>query len=115
MPRRSEFVEHLVEMLAPLGAVSARAMFGGWGFWLEGRMFALVAQETFYIKADDTSRADFESQQLEPFRYESQGKVNVISYIQPPTAALDDRELLCTWAQKGVEAAARAAKKKQRK
>ena len=100
-------------MLAPLGAVSARAMFGGWGFHLDGRMFALAAFETFYIKADVANRADFESRGLAPFRYESQGKVSAMSYFQPPSEALDDRDLLCEWARKGVEAAARAAKKKR--
>lgn len=116
MPQRSEFVDYLVESLAPLGDVQARAMFGGWGFYLEGRMFALVAFETFYIKADDENRADWTALGLQPFRYEAGGKVSVMSYFQPPSAALDDRDLLCEWARKGVEAAARAAKKKpQRK
>jgi DNA transformation protein and related proteins len=110
MPRRSEFVDYLVESLAGLGDVQARAMFGGWGFYLHGRMFALVAFDTFYIKADDENRADFESRGLAPFRYEAGGKVSVMSYFQPPSAALDDRDLLCEWARRGVEAAARSAK-----
>jgi DNA transformation protein len=109
MPRRSEFVDYLVESLAPLGQVEARAMFGGWGFYLDGKMFALVAFETFYIKADDTNRADFESRGLAPFRYEAKGKVSVMSYFEPPNSALDDREQLCAWARKGVEAAGRSA------
>ena len=102
-------------MLAPLGEVSARAMFGGWGFHLDGRMFALVAFDAFYIKADDSNRADFESRRLEPFRYEANGKASVMSYFQPPSEALDDRDILCEWARKGVEAAARAAKAKRKR
>ena len=112
MPQRNGFVDYLVECLAPLGDVQARAMFGGWGFYVGGRMFALVAFETFFIKADDQNRAEFESLGLEPFRYEAGGKVSVMSYFQPPSAALDDRDLLCEWARKGLDAAARAAKKK---
>jgi DNA transformation protein len=115
MPRRSEFVDYLVESLAPLGDVQARAMFGGWGFYLEGKMFALVAFDTFYIKADDENRADFESCSLAPLRYEAGGKVSVMSYFQPPTDALDDRDLLCEWARRGVEAAARSAEKRLRR
>ncbi len=115
MPPRNGFVDYLVECLAPLGEVQARAMFGGWGFYVGGRMFALVAFETFFIKADDENRADFESRGLEPFRYEASGKVSVMSYFQPPSAALDDREVLCEWARRGVEAATRAAKKKPKR
>ena len=107
----SEFVEYLTGQLQPLGEVTARGMFGGWGFYLDGRMFALVALEAFYIKADDENRAEYEARGLAPFRYAVKGKLKAMAYFQPPAAALDDGELLCQWARKGVEAATRAAKK----
>ena len=117
MPKRSEFVDYLVEQLAPLGDVSAKSMFGGWGIYLQGRMFALVAADALYIKVDDANRVDFERENLRPYRYERRDQGDaVMSYYEPPAAALDDRELLGAWARKGVEAAARAAvKKKPRK
>jgi DNA transformation protein len=114
MPKRSEFVDFLLEQLAPLGEVSAKSMFGGWGIYSDGRMFALVANETLYIKVDDGNRADFEREGLQPFRYDrTDREVAVMSYYQPPVPAIDDRELLCNWARKGIEAAARAAEKKK--
>jgi DNA transformation protein len=113
MPRRSEFVEYLLEMLQPLGEVRAKAMFGGWGFYAGERFFALVAEDTFYVKADAASRAEFEARGLQPFRYEASGKVSVMAYYQPPPEALDDRALLCAWARKGIEAAERAAQAKK--
>ena len=111
MPAKSQFVEYVTEQLQRLGAVSARAMFGGWGVYLDGRMFALVAEDTLYFKADDANRAEFTDLGLEPFRYEMKGALKEMSYFQPPSAALDDGEMLCAWARKGVEAAARAAQK----
>lgn len=116
MAKRSEFVDYLLEQLSPLGDVSAKSMFGGWGIYCEGRMFALVADDTLYLKVDDANRADFEREGLQPFRYDrTDREVAVMSYYQPPSAAIDDRELLCAWASKGIEAAARAAQKKRRK
>ena len=111
MPRRSEFVDYLVESLTPLGDVQARAMFGGWGFYLDGRMFALVAFETFYIKADDGNRADFESRGLGalPLRGQGQGKRDVLlpaSQRRPRRS----RAALRVGAPR-IEAAARSAKK----
>ena len=50
MARQSEFVTYLLEQLAPLGEVRARAMFGGYGIYLGERMFALVAEDTLYLK-----------------------------------------------------------------
>ena len=116
MPRNSEFVNYIVEQLAPLGDVKARGMFGGFGIYLDGRMFALVADDTLYFKVDDANRAEFEREGLQPFRYErTDREVAVMSYYQPPAAAIDDRDLLCTWARKGVEAATRAASKTRRR
>ena len=110
MPAKSEFVEYLTEQLQPLGAVTARAMFGGWGFYLDGRVFAIVADETFFIKVDDGNRAEFEARGLQPFRYDMKGKLMTMAYFQPPGETMDDGEILCVWARKGVEAAGRAAK-----
>lgn len=116
MPRSSEFVNYLLEQLAPLGEVSAKSMFGGWGIYHEGRMFALVAEDTLYLKVDDVNRADFDREGLQPFRYDRTDQtVAVMSYYQPPTSAIDDRDLLCEWARKGVEAAARATQKRRRR
>lgn len=114
MPKRSEFVDFLLEQLSPLGDVAAKSMFGGWGIYHEGRMFALVADDTLYFKVDDANRAEFEREGLQPFRYaRTDREIAVMSYYQPPAAAIDDRDQLCIWARKGLEAAARAAAKKK--
>jgi len=103
----SEFVAHILDLLAPLGEVKARAMFGGHGIYLDGKMFALVARDAFYIKVDDANRAAFESRGLAPFQYDVRGKVHTMSYYQPPAAALDDSDQLCEWARHGLAAARR--------
>ena len=113
MPRAKssppEFVVHLLDLLQPLGDVRARSMFGGWGIYLEGRMFALVAFETFFIKADAENRDEFLSRGLAPFRYEMKpGKFNELSYYTPPADALETSDELCRWARLGIEAAQRA-------
>ena len=116
MARTNEFVTHLLDLLAPIGDVAARGMFGGWGIYHGGKMFALVAFDTFYVKADDTSRAEFETLGLAPFEYEaSGGKRAVMAYYTVPTEALDSSPLLCEWARKGIAAALRAAAKKKKK
>src|SRR5580698_6765720 len=109
MPRQSEFVEYLVEMLQSLGEIRVKSMFGGWGFYADERFFAIVADEGFYVKVDDVSRKEFEDLGLEPFRFEMRETKAVMDYYHPPAAALDDREMLCEWGRKGIEAAERAA------
>ena len=117
MPQKSEFVEYLIEMLQPLGIIRVRSMFGGWGFYADERFFAIVADDEFYVKVDDVSRAEFAARELKPFRYEVRDTKATMDYYEPPPEAMDDREILCAWARKGLDAARRAvnAKKKPRK
>jgi DNA transformation protein len=115
MAKRSQFVDYVVEQLAPLGEVTARGMFGGWGLYCDGRMFALIADDTLYVKVDDTNRPEFAQAGLQPFRYNTEKSESMISYYTLPTTAIDDRDELCAWARKGIEAAARAAAKPRRR
>lgn len=115
MPQKSEFVEYLIEMLQPLGTIRPKSMFGGWGFYADERFFAIVADETFYVKVDDTSRAEFESRGLKPFRYEMGKAKATMDYYELPPEAMDDREILCEWSRKGLDAAVRASAKKAKK
>ncbi|MDF1692011.1 MAG: TfoX/Sxy family protein [Zhongshania sp.] len=113
--KESAFIQFLLEQLQWMGPVTARRMFGGWGLFLEGLMFALVLDNTLYLKADAESRGDFDALGLQPFSYERGGRGIALSYFQPPEEALDDVELLLTWANGAYAAALRSAAAKRRK
>ncbi len=106
----NEFVTHVVDLLEALGPVSARRMFGGYGIYLDQLMFALVADDTLYLKLDDESRGEFEAAGLEAFRYTKKGKSYQMSYHEAPQDALEDAELLRDWARKAVDSAMRSAR-----
>jgi DNA transformation protein and related proteins len=114
MARMNSYVEYTLELLEPLGPVRARAMFGGWGLYHDGRMFGLIIEERLYLKTDDTTRAAFESAGGEPFVYDpgTGRKPVTMSYWTPPPDASDDAHALLPWARRAVEAALRAAQKK---
>lgn len=116
MANSPDYLEYLVEHLAPIGFVEVKSMFGGHGVYCDGRMFGLVAQDVLYLKVDDTNRPDFEAEGLEPFRYEkANGVAAVMSYYECPSAALDDQDILLEWARLGFEAALRAPAKHKKK
>ena len=81
MAKENEFVTHLVELLQPLGPVQAKAMFGGFGIYLKGLMFGLVADDTLYFKVDEKNRPDYEVKDLGPFTYQRKGKAFAMSPI----------------------------------
>jgi DNA transformation protein len=107
-PRRNEFVEHVLELLAPFGGVSARRMFGGYGIYRDGLMFALVADDVLYLKADVESRREFEDAGSEPFSYEARRRRVILSYWRAPEESLESREAMQSWARTAFAAALRA-------
>ena len=55
----SALVEHCLELLAPLGAVRARRMFGGHGLYCDDLFFALIASDRLFLKADAVTEPAF--------------------------------------------------------
>jgi len=111
----SEFVAYVVDLMQMIGPVSSRRMFGGSGFFLEGLMFALMADSTLYLKADKEIEHEFISKGLAAFTYNKKGKEFSMSYFQAPEEALESAEEMNLWANKAYSAALRAAARKQKK
>ncbi len=112
MAARDPFVDHCLELLAPLGPVNPRAMFGGWGFFLDGTMFALIAYDQLYMKADETTAERFAAAGSEPFVYAGKGRPVTMSYWRAPEDAMEDPEALLPWAEMALAVARRAAARK---
>jgi DNA transformation protein and related proteins len=111
MVASAEYLDFIKEQLSGFGPVTMRRMFGGAGIFRDGLMFALIADETLYLKADGTSQGEFEALSLPPFTYAVKGgKKTVMSYWRAPEACLDDRDEMAEWASKAFAAALRAQK-----
>jgi DNA transformation protein and related proteins len=96
-------------MLAPLGAVRARRMFGGHGLYVDALFIALIAEERLYLKADAQSRATFERADCTPFTYSrSDTPAVTLSYWSAPDEALDSAQGMAPWARLALAAALRA-------
>jgi DNA transformation protein len=121
----SSFHEFVRELFAGLGQVQIKRMFGGAGVYADGLMFALLADETIYIKTDDTLKAALTEEGSGPFVWTPNkgpraGESVEMSYWRLPEAALDDPELASRWAEKALavarsKATAKPKAKKSRK
>jgi DNA transformation protein len=100
----AETSERVVQDLVPLGDVSSRKMFGGYGIFESSAMFALVnSQGELFLKVDDSNRARFDDAGAK-----QHGKM---PYFQVPSDVMEDSDALRDWA--GVSLViAHAAKKK---
>ena len=108
MPREDEFCDHVADLLSPLGKITYRHMFGGFGIYVDGRIVAIADDGVLYLKADDQNRPRFETAGMEPFR-PFPGRDTAMSYYQVPADALDDPRRLLALARTSLEAAGRSA------
>ena len=110
------FVDHVLELAAPAGRVTARAMFGGHGVYVDGTIVAIVVDDVLYFKTDERSRPAFVELALEPFRYASRdGAIHTTSYFRAPDDALEGAAAMREWLRRALAAALRTGAEKTRK
>jgi len=85
-------------------------MFGATGLFSQGVMFALVTDDTLYLRVDDGNRAAFaEAADSPPLSYTKGGKRIVLAYWPLPERLLDEPEEFLAWARLALAAAHRVA------
>jgi DNA transformation protein len=113
------YVDHCLELLAPLGTTRAKRMFSGYGLYIDDLCVALLLREAqLYLKVDDASRAAFEAAGCKPFTYETKtGERTALSYYTAPDEAMESPAEMRPWARRALAAAvaARAAKAPKKK
>ncbi len=97
----------------PIGAVEAKPMFGGYGFYFEGMIFALEAYGKIWLKVDTETRARFEAAGSEPFLYEGRTRMIEMPYWTLPDEALRGGAALKRWVGLALEVARRASARKR--
>ncbi len=98
----------LEELLAPVGGVTIRRMFGGLGIFRDGVMFGLVAQDVLYFRADDASKAAYEAEGSGPWSVHEHGRPMTMPYWRAPDRLFDEPEAFLDWALEAHAAALRA-------
>lgn len=112
MSASADFIAHLIELLAGLGPVQTRRMFGGAGLYADGVMFALIIDDVLYLKADDATRAAFARAGMAPFTYDAKGRSVATSYWRAPEHLYDEPDDMCEWAHTAIAAARRTRARK---
>ncbi len=100
------YLDQIMICLVPLGSISSKPMFGGYGIFHEGHMFALISGNGLFFKVDDSNRALYlqsESRQYKP-----------MPYFQVPAEVFEDATKLLEWARLSVSIAHDSASLKKR-
>ena len=82
-------------------------MFGGYGIFYEGSMFAVISEDTLYFKVNKSNRAMYEKAQSKPFPHG-------ISYWEVPAEVIEENSKLLDWANLSIGIALSVPKKKRK-
>jgi DNA transformation protein and related proteins len=104
--------EFIRDLFAPFGPVAVRRMFSGAGIFAEGLMIGLIVRNVIYLKADDSSIADFQREGSAPFTYTRGRKSgrpseHALPYWRLPERLYDDPDELAVWAARAFAVAER--------
>ena len=116
MAANRDFADFCCELLASVGAVDARRMFGGRGLRLDGLTIAIIADlgagEKLWLKADDETRSQFDAAGCERFSYTMRQRgepvARSMNYYSAPTDAMDSAQAMAPWARIALDSALKA-------
>ena len=98
--------EWLEDSLSDIGIISRRKMFGGYGVFESGAMFALISPEgTVHFKANESN--------LERFEKAGSEKHGRMPYYSVPDEILKNQNYLCDWAILSIKIAHETPTKKK--
>jgi DNA transformation protein and related proteins len=108
-------IDWVTEAMEPIGSVTMRHMMGGATLYCDGTVFAIIADDILWFKADKVSDAVWDEAGCARFTYDMNGKTGSMNYRRAPDDVYDDADALRLWGALALDAGRRApAKKKKR-
>lgn len=101
-----DFLAFVQEQLQPMRGLAVRRMFGGAGFSVDERTFALIIDNVLYFHVDDATRPLYEQMGSRCFAYTTRVReVQAPSYYAVPADLLEDRDQLLAMARRALATA----------
>jgi DNA transformation protein and related proteins len=108
-------IDWVAEALAPVGVVTHRRMMGGATLYCDGTVFAILADDVLWFKADATSDALWDEAGCTRFTFTmGEGREGTMNYRRAPDDVYDDADAMREWAALGIAAGQRAPVRKKR-
>lgn len=108
MAEKDDALKKFLTLISPLGAAEEKAMFGGYGIFMDGQMFAKISSKgVIALKAGGENLPAFEAAGMP--------KAGKMPYYEVKATDLTEGKNILAWAQSSVEAASRQIKKKLKK
>jgi DNA transformation protein len=107
-----EFLKYITDQFSTLGAVRTKRMFGGVGIYHDEKFFALIDNDTLYLKTDIANEPRFKKAGMTPFQ---PWPGHIMNYWTIPSDVLENKEALAEWSKGALAAASHATKPPSRR
>ena len=91
--------------------ISARAMMGGYTLYSDGKVFAIVSEETLWFKGSNETAEWYLSRGSKKFSYTKEGKEQGMNYFLVPEEIIESRSSLQEWLDVALSVATLPKKK----
>jgi TfoX/Sxy family transcriptional regulator of competence genes len=95
--------DFVLDQLRLPGDLKCRNMFGGHGFYSDGKFFGILFEGRLYLLTDTTTRVVYEQRGMKPFRPNAQQKLQ--AYYEVPADVIEDARMLTDWAMDAIKVA----------
>ena len=102
----------VAEAMEPVGSVTHRRMMGGATLYCDGTVFAIVAHDALWFKADRVSDADWDALGCARFTVQMGDRVGTMNYRRAPDEVHDDADELRRLGEMALAAGLRAPPKR---
>ena len=96
---QGSFGAFVLDQLSGLDGVTARPMFGGAGFYLEGEFFGILYKDHLYFRVSVDTIDDYKRRKMKPFAPFKGKKGESGGYYEVPIEILESADDLVKWAR----------------
>ncbi len=96
-PKSDGFKDFVLDQLADLRGITARAMFGGYGLYHRATFFGIIHKDRLYFKVTRETVGRYQNPGMKPFR--PNAKQTLKSFYEVPIDVLEDADQLVEWGQ----------------
>jgi DNA transformation protein len=95
----------VLDQLSGLGGVTAKPMFGGAGFYLDGEFFGILYKERLYFRVSDDTIDNYTARGMKPLTpFTHKGRPGSRGYYQVQIGILESAGDLVKWARAARQA-----------
>lgn len=95
------YKQFIDEQLDLIEGVYGKKMFGGVGYFVDGKIFACIMGGVLRLKTDENTSKKYSDKGMEA--YKVPGKKMTMPYFEVPQEILENKELLREWSLEALE------------